>query len=252
MKTIRIALAQIFCLDGDRAGNFARIENALQEAKTAGAELVCFPESCLLGWVNSDAHQRAQPIPGDDSRRLCGLAKRFGVFIGIGLDEKDGDCLYDSAILIDPQGQILLKHRKMNLLAELMEPPYSEGESIQAVDCALSRIGLLICADTFVPEYLQRMKEQKPNLVLVPYGWAAPEGAWPQHGQELKKAVIQAAQAIGAPVIGTDLVGAITQGPWAGRVYGGQSIAASPDGTVLALGKDRDRDLVIVDVEVGG
>ena len=38
---VKIALAQIFCLDGDRSGNFARIENAIIEAKEKGAEIVC-------------------------------------------------------------------------------------------------------------------------------------------------------------------------------------------------------------------
>lgn len=246
--TVKIALCQIFALDGDREGNYVRIENALKEAGEKGAQIACFPESVILGWENPDAHQRAYPIPGDDSDRLCRLARKYSMFLCAGLDEKEGENLYGSALLIDDGGNILLKHRKINVLPELMTPPYAVGKEIQAVDTPWGRIGLLICADTFVSENLRRMAELKPDLVLVPYGWAAKEEAWPDHGKELHKTVSKAAQTIGATVAGTDLVGEITHGPWTGQVYGGQSVIADKQGTILAVAKDRDRDILIVEL----
>lgn len=250
-QSLTVSMAQIFCLDGDRRGNFARIENAIVEAKAAGAQLVAFPESCLLGWENPVAHKRACPIPGIDSDRLCALARKYSIYLSIGLDEKEGDRLYDSCVLIDDQGRILLKHRKVNVLPELMSPPYAVGDgNVQAVDTRYGRIGMLICADSFRPELLTRMKERRPDLLLIPYGWAAPEDKWPDHGQNLKKVVLQVAAAVGCPVVGTDLVGEVTYGPWAGQVYGGQSVAASSDGAVLARGRDRDRDIVTLAVQI--
>src|SRR5512143_908035 len=158
-RGVPTAICQIVCLDGDREGNFARIEHAMAEAAEAEARLACFPESSLLGWVNAAAHHRACPIPGPDSDRLCRLAKQYGLYVCIGLDEKDGDRLFGSAILIDPGGQILLKHRKINVLPELMTPPYSRGheEDITAVTTPLGKIGVVICADTFVPMILERV-----------------------------------------------------------------------------------------------
>ncbi|UCE46793.1 MAG: hypothetical protein JSW47_14410, partial [Phycisphaerales bacterium] len=67
MKTVRIAMCQVFCLNGDRRGNLVRIENAIRDAKEAGANIACLPETALLGWVNPEAHRRAHPIPGPDS-----------------------------------------------------------------------------------------------------------------------------------------------------------------------------------------
>ena len=40
---VKIAMAQIFCLDGDIAGNFVRIENAIIEAKEKQANIIVFP-----------------------------------------------------------------------------------------------------------------------------------------------------------------------------------------------------------------
>lgn len=250
VSEVGIALCQIFALDGDREGNFVRIENALREAVAHGAELACFPETALLGWVNPEAHQRAHPIPGQDSDRLAALARQYKIFLCVGLAEKEDGHLYDSVVLIDDSGRILLKHRKINTLVELLTPPYTRGDTVQAVDTPLGRIGLLICADTFDGDLLDRMKDHRPNLVLVPYGWAAPESQWPEHGGELEKTVRNTARHLRCPVIGTDLVGAITHGPWTGWVYGGQSIAADADGKILARGRDRDRDVVVLKVAI--
>ena len=251
MRMSKIALAQIFSLDGDRSGNFVRVENAIREAKNGAAEIVCFPEMVILGWVNSDAHKRAFPIPGEDSGRLCELAKKYGICLSAGLAEKDGKKLYDSAVLIDATGRILLKHRKINILTELMEPPYSPGKEVNAVETKFGKTGLLICADTHKEKILKRMAALKPDLLLVPYGYAERENKWPEHGKQLEKVVNNAGRKIGAPVIGTNLVGEITKGAWKGRIFGGHSVAADKNGKTLAIATDRDRDIKIISIRTG-
>jgi len=250
-NVIKVAMAQIFCLDGDRSGNFVRIENAVMEAKEMGADIVCFPETCLFGWVNPYAHNRACTIPGSDSERLCDMAKNNNIYISIGLAEKSGDKLYDSAILIDNSGNILLKHRKINTLEELMTPPYARGNEIITIGTEFGTIGMLICADSFDNEILGKMKIQNPDIVLIPYGWANTEDSWPGHSEKLSQTVRNAAKEIGCYVIGTDLVGEISHGPWKGLVYGGSSIASDSQGKIIGKGRDRDRELVLINIEPG-
>jgi predicted amidohydrolase len=251
MKTIKLAMCQIFSLDGDRNGNFVRIENAIAQAKDAGVEIICFPETIILGWINSDAHKRAYSIPGKDSARLCKLAEDYQAYLCVGLAEKEASCLYDSVVLIDDKGQILLKHRKINLLSELMSPPYTPGENVDVVETKFGKIGLLICADTHKDEILNRMAVLKPDLLLIPYGYAAEENKWPAHSKELEKVVKRTAKKTGAPVVATNLVGEITKGPWKGRIYGGQSIAVDKTGKAISTAKDRDRDINIFQINIG-
>ena len=66
-RALRVAACQIH-VDGDREAAFARIDAALAEAVAQGADLACFPETCLMGWVNPNAHELADPIP---TRRAC-------------------------------------------------------------------------------------------------------------------------------------------------------------------------------------
>jgi predicted amidohydrolase len=245
---LKIAMAQIFCIDGDRSGNFVRIEEAIIEACEKEADIVCFPETSLLGWVNPVAHFKAFAIPGNDADKLCSLANQYNVYLCIGLAEKVEDKLFDTVILIDDQGNILLKHRKINILTTLMTPPYTPGSEVKAVDTKYGRIGMLICADSFEDNILKKMRNQKPDLVLIPFGWAANEDQWPQHGNELTKTVQNSAKTIGCPVIGTDLVGRISNGPWIGLTYGGQSVASDEYGKILYRCKDRDREVKVITI----
>ena len=249
-QTIKIAMAQIICIDGDLSGNLVRITNALEEAAQKQADIIVFPESSLLGWINPEAFQRATPIPGRESEIICELARKYKIHICIGLDEKDGDKLYDSAILVDDNGKILIKHRKINVLPDLMTPPYSVGEGVQTVQTRFGTIGVMICADSFSDNLLENMKEKKPDLLLIPYGWAAPENEWPDHGKELLKVVMKAAAKVNCPVIGTNLIGQVSHGPWAGQIYGGQSVAFNPETNQLFIGKDRDKDLIIFSIDL--
>jgi len=249
---VRVAVCQILVIDGDREGNFRRIEYALQTAGEKHADIATFPESSILGWENPDAHKSAAPIPGPDSDRIAALAKQYGLMIAIGLDEKDGDKLYDSAILVDKHGKLLWKHRKLNVLPELMDPPYAKGdvESINVVDTEFGRIGVVICADTFSDEYANRVASLKPDLMLVPYGWAETVDKWPAHERDLEQLVVSRAKIWKCPVVGTDLVGEMTHGPWTGRTYGGGSVVADGSGNVLAILRDRDTEVRVLDLPI--
>jgi len=252
-QTVRLAICQIMVIDGDREGNFRRIEYALEDAAGQHAQIAVFPESSVLGWENPDAHKMAEPIPGKDSERIGALARKYGVMIAIGMDEKDGDKLYDSAILVDKTGKLLWKHRKINVLAWLMKPPYSEGrpEDIGVVQTEFGRIAVLICADTFTDAFAERLKALKPDLMLVPYGWAATNDKWPEHSKELEELVKKRSAQVECPMAGVDLVGEMTHGPWAGWTYGGSSFVADGEGRIVFTARDRATEVRVIEVAVG-
>jgi predicted amidohydrolase len=247
-----VAVCQILVIDGDRQGNFRRIEYALQTARDEHADIATFPECSILGWENPDAHTLATPIPGADSDRVAALARKYGLMISIGLNEKDGSKLYDSAILVDKTGKLLWKYRKLNVLPKLMKPPYSVGKpsGIGIVDTQFGRIGVVICADTFTDAYARRVASLEPDLMLVPYGWAATVDKWPAHEKNLERLVASRARLWKCPTVGTDLVGEMTHGPWKGYTYGGASVVSDASGKVIEVLRDRDTDVRVVELTI--
>jgi predicted amidohydrolase len=247
---VRVAVCQIRCVDSDIDGNIRRITRAVEEAAAKGARIAVFPETVFIGWVNTAAHEKAQPIPGEFSDIVCRLAKKHGIMISIGLTEKADQGVYDSMILVDKTGEILLKHRKINTLVELLTPPYLRGrkEDLSAVDTPLARIGVMICADSFIEEHHTIMASKKPQLLLIPYGWAADKEAWPDHGKSLEQTVSRIAKNVGAATVGPNLLGEITTGPWKGKTYEGHSVVADGTGKIIAVGKDNLEEVMMVEV----
>lgn len=248
MPDIRVAIGQVRCRPSDLEGNLNRVEEMTIRAAREGAGLVLFPETVDLGWVNPDAHRLAEPLPGRISERMAELARRHHIWIGIGLCEKTPAGLCDSAVLIDCGGEIRLKHRKINILSELMQPPYQAGniEEIGTIDTEWGRVGILICADTFREEIRSRVADLKPDWLYVPFGWAAPVEQWPEHGFHLIRTVQRTAYETGAAVFGPNLVGQIKHGPWKDQTFEGLSVVADGKGLLLAQGAWNREELTVV------
>jgi len=168
----------------------------------------------------------------------------------LGLAERDGRHLFNSVVLIDTTGEVLLRHRKVNVLSELMSPSYAAGTGASAsvVDTRFGPIALLICADTFEDEVVAQVASRQPSLVLVPYGWASPANTWPDHGTSLHGWIKATARRCGAPVVGTDSTGKMLAGPWQGYVLGGQSAVSDASGQLLGVLADRRSEMRIVTV----
>lgn len=248
---IRVALCQTE-VGADPETNLQRIEAAIAAAGAAGAQLAVFAEAADFGWVNPRAHVAAASIPGATTERLARAARRHGIMVAGGICEKAGERLFNTAVLIDRNGELLGKHRKVNVLEELMSPPYSRGEGAghSVFATRLGRIGLMICADTFEPDLVQQLASQGPELLVVPYGWAAPREAWPGHGKSLAARVAATARACRAPMVGVDSCGQLGFGPWKGFELGGQSVFADAEGRVQAVLADRRPEVRLVDVEL--
>ncbi len=92
------------------------------------------------------------------------------------------------AMLIGPDGTLLLSQRKIDNLHELnlFDPPYEDGrpEKMRVAQTPLGRIGIAICADAFEETLMRQMGLYSPDLLLVPVGWAAEKERWPRYGKD--------------------------------------------------------------------
>ena len=116
-KSCTLALVQMKVQGGNRESNLSRAEDKITEAVRKGADIILLPEAMDLGWTHPSALTDATPIPeGVTSQFISLQAIKHKVYICSGLIERDEDHIYNSAILVNPDGQVVLKHRKINEL----------------------------------------------------------------------------------------------------------------------------------------
>jgi predicted amidohydrolase len=181
---------------------------------------------------------------------------RDKIYIVAGLVERAADRMYNSAVLIDPQGQILLTHRKINEL-EIAHDLYSIGDHLAVADTEIGMVGISICADNFpnslaIGHVLARMGAQ---LLLSPSAWAVDathDNLREPYGDLWLQAYRELGQLYDLPVIGVSNVGWITSGPWQGKKAIGCSLATNHRGDLLAMGPygESAEALIVVEVEM--
>lgn len=144
--------------------SFEALQNRLREVSRSRPDLVCLPECTLTGYLYEDADvQRfAEPIPGPTTERMSELARRHKIFLCFGLLEVAGKHFFNSAVLLDRQGKILLHHRKV-----CEYPPFTNGTTVQAVNTELGRLSVLICGDLFDEDATSQL-DDAIDLLLVP------------------------------------------------------------------------------------
>lgn len=151
-KSFKVAMVQMSVQGNNIPANLATATRLLKQAAAGNARVAVLPECMDIGWTHPGSLHNATAIPdGVVFKTLSHLAKELNMFICSGLTEKDKEKTYNSAVLIDNKGHLLLKHRKINEL-DIGKPYYALGDRINVIDTELGRLGIMICADAIVED----------------------------------------------------------------------------------------------------
>ncbi len=251
-----LGMGQMLVEGGEVTRNLGRAAQMIGEAAKRDCKIAVLPECLDMGWTYPGAWELAQPIPGDYSDKLCQTAKESNIYVVAGLTEKASDNIYNAAVLISPDGEILLKHRKINVLT-IAQDIYSTGDSLSVVKTPIGVIGVNICADNFpsslaLGHSLARMGAQ---ILLSPSAWAVDadhDNDREPYGGMWKESYTTLAKLYDMTVVGVSNVGWINAGVWKGRKCIGCSLVVDSGGNVLAEGPygESAEKLVVVKIEI--
>jgi predicted amidohydrolase len=192
-----------------------------------------------LGWTHPSALTEAQPIPGGrTSQFLRHEAAKHRIYVCAGLIEQAKDIIYNSAILINPRGEVILQHRKINEL-DIGRKYYSIGDEQSFCKTEYGKFGLIICADAKDPRLLQKPGEEEVAMILSPCSWAVPsdhDNIKTPYGKEWEDTYYPPAQEFSMWIAGCSNVGWMSDGPWKGWKGIGCSLIVDSDGKVVAKG----------------
>ncbi|MBD3307016.1 carbon-nitrogen hydrolase family protein [candidate division KSB3 bacterium] len=236
-----LAMIQMRVEGGQKARNLTHAVELIAEAAASGAALALLPEALDVGWTHPSATTEAEPIPdGESCRVLREAAKRHALYVCAGLTENADGQIFNAAVIINPDGEVILHHRKLNEL-DIGHASYAQGDRLNVCHTELGTLGLMICADGFAQdEVLSRsLGYMGADLILSPCAWAVPadhDQAADPYGELWRRVYMPVARAFSMYIVGVSNVGWISGGPWEGRKCICCSLAIGPQGEELLQG----------------
>ena len=176
---MRVALFQAAGVPGDVAANLAAIRRAAHEAAEGRARLIVFPEAFVTGYnIGPELLLAlAEPADGAQVRELRTIAAEAGVAILVGYAELEGDAVFNSAVLIERDGAVLLNYRKTHLYGDLDRAAFRPGGELgPVVELDDVRVGVLVCYDIEFPEPVRSLAMAGAQLIAVPTALMDPSG----------------------------------------------------------------------------
>lgn len=218
--------------------NIDHIEELIRQA--VGAELLVLPELCHTGY-RFESRQQAWALSKtiEDSSYLIRLqrvcAERL-LHIVTGFNERDGDKLFNTAVLIGPNG-VVGKYRKMHLFMDEKDIFEPGDLGLPVFDIGTCRIGLLICFDWMFPEVWRILALKGADIICHPSNLVIPglcQKAIPVH------AVCNRIFVITANRIGTER----------DLTFTGLSVIADPKANVLIQASPDREEIGLIDIDV--
>jgi putative nitrilase len=165
-NTIKVAAAQIRPVLFSLEGSVQRVLSAMEEAADQGVELIVFPETflpyypyfsfvepaVLMGRSHLALYEQAVCVPGPVTDQIGAAARQYGMHVLLGVNERDGGSLYNTQLLIDAAGDIVLRRRKITpTYHERMVWGQGDGAGLTVVSTALGKVGALACWEHYNP-----------------------------------------------------------------------------------------------------
>lgn len=186
-KGRRVAVVQAAPAVFDCSATLAKVEKLAADAAAGGAGLVLFPEAFVSGYPRGisfgtvigdrtaegrDHFRRywesSVDIPGPAIDVLSGLASKLGIYVVIGVIERDGGTLYCTAVFVSPDGY-LGKHRKiMPTAAERLVWGFGDGSTLPVFDTPFGRLGAVICWENYMPLLRMTMYSKGIQIYCIP------------------------------------------------------------------------------------
>jgi len=190
-QTIRVGVVQMNARPFDKAYNLQQAEELIKQAAARGARIVLTPEAALQGYprVNLKPGESAddprivserakilaaaETIPGPATRRFSALARQLGIWIVFGMDENRNGKLFNTAVLMNPEGQIAGTYSKVHLQNWMSASGVQHGDGFPVwtidIDHVRVKVGIEICYDVQHPESTLELALGGAEVVLIPY-----------------------------------------------------------------------------------
>ncbi len=146
----------------------------IEEAAKQRADLVVLPETLTQARNGLTYFQAAEPIPGPATDYFGELARKHGLHLVAGLVEREKHLIYNTAVLIGPDGKIIGKYRKVCLPRAEIEAGIMPGTEYPVFETSFGKVGLMVCYDGFFPEPARQLSMHGAEVIAFPVAGCNP------------------------------------------------------------------------------
>jgi predicted amidohydrolase len=190
----------------------------IDAAGKLGLDIVCLGEAMTMVGTKSSVKDCAEPMPGPATRQLADAARRNRIWVVAGLTEQVGNVVYNTAVLLDRQGRIAGKYRKVHLPREEWRNGIRPGHTYPVFETDFGKVAIQICYDWFFPEPAAIFALKGAEIIFAPtWGNTLPDEAGRVNGESTFR--------VRARDNGVYMVPS---------VYSGNSLVIDPMGRILA------------------
>jgi predicted amidohydrolase len=144
------------------------------EAGRAKADLVVLGEWLTTMGVGLPVAV-AEPIPGPSTEYFGEQARQNNLYLVAGLIERDGALIYNTAVLLGPDGRLVGKYRKTTLSTVEIEDGLTPGHDYPVFETRFGKLGLMVCYDAFFPDAARHLSENGAEVIAWPvYSYTPP------------------------------------------------------------------------------
>ena len=150
----------------------------IAEAAKQKADLVVLGETVPTASANVKSlkiHETAEPIPGPSTDYFGELAKQHGLHIVVSLYERDRHLVYNTAVLLGPDGKLIGKYRKVCLPHGEVEKGIAPGHDYPVFDTKFGKVGMMVCYDGFFPEVARELSNRGAEVIAWPVWGCNPQ-----------------------------------------------------------------------------
>jgi predicted amidohydrolase len=168
-RTVRLATIHHRPSGGKNAlDNCRQYEPLVAKAARQKADLVVLGETLTYVNLGKTPAETAEPIPGPSTSYFGELARQHGMYIVAGLFERDGRLVYNTAVLLGPDGQVAGKYRKTSLPRSEVDAGVYPGHEYPVFDTRFGKVGMMICYDGFFPEVARELANRGAEVIAWP------------------------------------------------------------------------------------
>lgn len=244
---MRTALIPLRTEPGNPEANFNRFRREMERLAPLHPDIVCLPECTLTGYLyeQTQVAQFAESIPGPTVVKMSDIARQYGVYLCFGMLESTPQGFYNTAVLLNRRGEVVLVHHK-----NVEKPPFAAGTETCSAQTEFGEVAILICGDLFARRVVRQLNPHL-RLLLVPMsrcfdGRSPDEQRWLQVE---RRAYLRAVRKAGVPTV---IVNALETGidlpSFGGALVAGADgglLAESPHGSDAPLCYDWDTGQVV-------